>query len=178
MPELSTLPDGVKVFVDTNIFHFHLQGKSMSCTNFITRIAQRKIEAFVNTEVLSDLLHKLMLTEASSKGLTKDMKVPPLKEYLQKHRGQTISLKDYQAQFEAIIKIGLHVLPINKRLLIDTKFERSAYNLMTNDSLHLGCMNRCLVKRMPTPLQDIVTYDGDFEHITGVTVWKPDDIVP
>ncbi|HEU0001050.1 MAG TPA: hypothetical protein VFQ36_09140 [Ktedonobacteraceae bacterium] len=28
MPDLSTLPDGTRVFIDTNIFHFHFQGKS------------------------------------------------------------------------------------------------------------------------------------------------------
>ena len=68
MPDLSVLPDGIKVFVDTNIFHYHLKGESMSCTNFIIRIAKREIEAYVNTQVLSDLLHKLMITEAIAKG--------------------------------------------------------------------------------------------------------------
>jgi predicted nucleic acid-binding protein len=63
MPDLASLPAGTSIFVDTNIFSLHFQGRSVTCSAFITRIAQGEIIAYVNTQVLSDLLHKLMLAE-------------------------------------------------------------------------------------------------------------------
>jgi len=176
MPDLATLPRGTSVFVDTNIFHFHFQNKSPSCTAFLNRIAFGDVIAFVNTQVLSDLLHKLMSAEAIARKCVGSTNPQELKKYLKKLRGQENPLKDYQQQFEAIIAIGLQVLPITENLLVDTKVERQQYYLMTGDSLHLGTMNRRKIKRRKVPLQDIVTNDADFELIPGLTVWKPNDI--
>src|SRR5215469_10120416 len=126
MPDLNLLPGGMDVFVDTNIFDLHFQGNSLSCTNFLNRIANGEIDAYVNTLVLADLLHKLMTAEAYIKHFT------------------------------------ISVLPINERLLVETKIERTNFYLMTGDSLHLGCMNRHTVQRRKVPLHDIVTHDSDF----------------
>src|SRR5438128_9457751 len=171
MPDLAMLPGGMSVFVDTNIFHFHFQNKSPSCTAFLNRIAVGDDIAFVNTQVLSDLLHKLMLAEGCQKQCTRKPSAFELKQYFKGNRNVANPLKDYQTQFENIIAIGLHILPINEHLLVDTKVERQQYYLMTGDSLHLGTMNR-----RKAPLQDIVTYDADFDLIPGLTVWKPSDV--
>jgi len=180
MPDLSLLPDGASVFVDTNIFYLHFQLRSLTCTNFFSRVENEEIDAYVNTQVLSDLLHKLMITEAFNKHCTTLPRpsAPKLREYLSQHRGTPIPLGEYQTQFEDAVAMGLKVLPINEKLLIETKKERTTYYLMTGDSLHLGCMNRRMVKRRKSPLRDIVTYDGDFAHIPGVTVWTPIDVIP
>ncbi|HYU71034.1 MAG TPA: PIN domain-containing protein [Ktedonobacteraceae bacterium] len=178
MPDLTTLPGGTSVFVDTNVFHYHYQGKSISCSNFINRVAQGEVEAYVNTQVLSDLLHHLMCTEVAGKLGSKKIYYDQVKNFLRNQHGQEYPLKDYQAQFEYIIATGLHVLPINENLLVDTIVERQRYYLMTGDSLHLGTMNRRKIKKRKAPLQDIVTYDADFDHIPGLTVWKPSDVTP
>jgi predicted nucleic acid-binding protein len=180
---LDDVPEGSNIFVDTNIFHFYLQNLSISCTRFIERIALGEIAAFVNIQVLSDLLHKLMMAEAQAKGCCIDSKgnnagVRGLKHHLKvcRDQKQAFPLTDYQAQFENILSLNLHVLPINEKLLIDTKQERKRYYLMTGDSLHLGTMSRHVVNRRKVPLQNIATYDGDFAHIPGITLWKPMDI--
>lgn len=169
MPDLTMLPRGHSVFVDTNIFYFHFTGKSATSTAFFGRVARGEIIAYVNTEVLSDLLHKLMLAEAGTKigkGLAWQ-----LKKHLSTNRTAIAALPDHQAQFERTLAMGLKVIPITKTLLIDTKQERSTYGLMTNDSLHLGTMNRRSV-----PLTDIATHDSDFGHIPTITMWEPQDI--
>lgn len=172
MPDLAQIPSGTEVFVDTNIFCLHFQGRSISCTAFIERIARGEITAYVNTEVLSDLLHKLMLYEARQKGLITDCKASSLRTHLRSNRSAIGKIQDHQAQFERTLSIGIGVLPISSRLLRDTSRERIAHGLLTNDSVHLGNM---LYKRQP--LTDIATYDADFEHITGITVWKPTDVI-
>ncbi|MCH8296338.1 hypothetical protein IH992_35105 [Candidatus Poribacteria bacterium] len=82
------------------------------------------------------------------------------------------NLTDYQTQFENTLAIGLRVLRITKKTLVDTKHERANYALMTGDSLPLGTMNR-----HHPPLRDIVTYDSDFAHVPGVTLWTPMDVI-
>jgi predicted nucleic acid-binding protein len=173
MPDLSTLPSESVVFVDTNIFDLQYRGKSVSCDVFIRRIARGEVTAYVNTQVLSDLLHKLMLAEACAKGLIPIRSAQRLKGCLQANRILAGRLADYQLQFENTLSIGLKVLRITKQLLVDTKLERGNHGLLTGDSIHLGNMNR-----HNQPIRDMVTYDGDFVHVPGLTVWEPMDVVP
>lgn len=176
MPDLAMLPGGTSVFVDTNILHFHLQAKSSSCTFFLKRIANGEVEAYVNTQVLSDLLHKLMVAEAIRKHCTKSSNPQELKKYLNANRGKPLALTDYQAEFETILAIGLHVLPISQKLLVETRKERQEYCLMTGDSLHVGTMNRRTLNKRKAPLHNIVTHDADFALVPGITVWMPSDV--
>jgi len=177
MPDLSDLPRGTSVFVDTNIFHFHFQNKSPSCTNFLNRIADGDVIAFVNTQVLSDLMNKLMLIEACRKQCTKNPNAFELKKYFKVNRGNSNPLTEYQIQFEAILAYGLRVLPIDEKLFVETKSERATHCLMTGDSLHLGTMNRRKISRRKVPLRHIVTGDADFALIPGLTVWQPNDVI-
>jgi len=170
MPDLITIPDRISVFVDTNIFYYHFTGKSVTCTAFFNRIARGDFNAYVNTEVLSDLLHKLMLAEA---GLKMNIDTAAkLKRYLSSHRTALTQLTEHQSQFESTLAMGLKVIRITKSLLINTQYERSAFGLLTNDSLHLGTMLRHRV-----PIAHVATRDGDFGHVHNLTVWVPQDVI-
>jgi predicted nucleic acid-binding protein len=179
MPDLAQLPTGASVFVDTNIFDLHFQSRSLTCMNFFSRVVNNEIDAYVNIQVLSDLLHKLMTADALSTHCIRERKVGLLKNYLKdcKLRGIPIPFSNYQTQFENVLEMGLKVLPIDEKLLVETKTERTTYYLMTGDSLHIGCMTRRVVNRQKAPLSDIVTFDGDFTSIPGLTVWKPSDVI-
>ena len=82
-------------------------------------------------------------------------------------------LTDCQTQLEQVLAIGIKVRPITHRLLVNTGVLRQTHGLMTGDSLHLGIM-----QRPRTLIADIVTHDGDFAHIPGLTVWQPMDVQP
>src|SRR5207249_2589246 len=153
------------------IFDLHYRGKSVTCSAFISRIARGEITAYVNTQVLSDLLHKLMLAEAYAKGLITRRQASLLKTCFKGNRVLAGSLTDYQSQFENTLAIGLKVLRITKELLIETKLERRSHALLTGDSIHVGNMSR-----HQQPISHIVTHDGDFAHIPGLTVWQPMDV--
>jgi predicted nucleic acid-binding protein len=167
------LPTGARVFVDTIIFDLHYRGRSVTCTAFVNRLARGEVTAYVNMQVLSDLLHKLMLAEACAKGLITKPWASHLKSCLKANRGLAAKLTDYQVQFETTLSLGLKVLRISRRTLIETRAERLAHGLMTGDSLHLGNMNR-----HPVPLRDIVTYDSDFAHVPDLIMWEPRDVIP
>lgn len=175
MPDLNDLPKGTRVFVDTNIFDYALSGKSRSCASFLERVALREVRAYVNTQVLSDTMHKLMIKEAFAKRLITKATAGYLKECITQDRTKAAQLVEYQQQFEDLLSIGLRVVPITTRLLIETKTERAVNALMTSDSIHLGTMKRCQVNGRDAPLADIVTNDADFALIAGITVWRPQD---
>lgn len=172
MPDLISLPKGTNVFVDTNIFFFHYCGRSVTCTAFMKRIAAGEIVAYVNTEILSDLLHKLMLQEAYQKGCIRESRATLLRQWLARDRNNCKSLVDYQTHFENTLAMGLRVLRIARKHLINSKLERANHGLMTNDSIHLHNMRNHSVL-----INDIVTHDGDFHHISDVTVWQPQDVI-
>ncbi len=171
MPNLNRLPPGASVFVDTNIFYMHFTGKSSSCTTLFMRIALGDVTGYVNTEVLSDLLHKLMLYEAHVKGFITSGSAAKLKRKLLADRTVIANMPDHQNLFETVLNTGVKVIRISKKMFIETKSERQAYGLMTNDSLHLGSMLRHSV-----PIANIATKDADFAHIPGIDVWEPLDI--
>ena len=172
MPDLAALPLGSRVFVDTNIFHYCYAGRSATCFAFVRRIARGEITAYVNTLVLSDLMHKLMLSEAKDKGFINGLSARQLKTWLAANRQSAGLLVDYQQQFNDTLTIGLKTLNVTQAMMRRTQTERCDHGLMTTDSLHLGCMIRSHVQ-----LTDIATKDGDFGHITGVTLWEPQDVI-
>lgn len=171
--DLLSLPNGMRVFVDTNIFELHFRSKSQTCTTFVNRIVQNDVTAFVNSRVLLDLLHKMMLAEAVQKGFIPTMSAHHLKAWLSRNHTRAGLLVDYQTQFEGVLDLGMGLLRTTKKLLKDTKAERTTNALMAGDSLHLGCMNR----HSPT-IANLVTNDGDFDHVPTITVWKPMDVMP
>ena len=173
MPDLASLPADARIFVDTNIFVYHLRGKSATASAFLGRVARGEVTAYVNTLVLADLLHKLMLADAYVQGIINGLSATKLKEALAANRAIAAQLTNCQTQFEQTLGSGVKLVPITKTLLIGSKAERMTHGLMTGDSLHLGNMNR----RRPQ-LTDLATYDGDFAHVPGITVWKPMDVVP
>ncbi|MEQ8464548.1 type II toxin-antitoxin system VapC family toxin [Coleofasciculus sp. E1-EBD-02] len=171
--DLAHLPLGTRVFVDTIIFDLYFRSKSTTCAAFINRIAKREVYAYVNTQILSDLLHKLMLAEAVNKGYITRRSASKLKNKLSSNRSLASNLTDYQQQFEDILALGIKVLRISQKTLVETKRERTQYGLMTGDSLHLGTMNQ-----HSTPIDNIVTHDSDFAHVPNLTIWTPMDVIP
>lgn len=165
--DLRELSAGMPVFIDTNIFDLYFRQKSVTCVEFFGRVQQGEITAYVNLLVLTDLNHKLML----AKGYITRLNAAQLKDKLEKNHSLMQHLVTHQTRLEEILTL-VKILPLDSQLLVDTQQERRDYGLMTTDSLHLGSMNRHL-----PPLINMVTYDSDFEHIAGLTIWKPMDVV-
>ncbi|MBU0678458.1 MAG: hypothetical protein KJ626_10105 [Verrucomicrobia bacterium] len=171
--DLANLPSGTRVFVDTNIFTLYFANMSATCNAFIQRVQAADIHAFVNSRVMLDLLHKLMLAEAFARGLVKpgtagQAQAWRVEKWLSKDRTRGALLTNYQGQFEAVFSLGVGLLRTSKKTLVESKTERMAHGLMAGDSIHVGCM-----ARHKPPIADIVTCDGGFDHIPGITIWKP-----
>jgi len=170
--DLTDLPSGASIFVDTIIFDLHFKNKSIACSALISRIALRDVTAYVNTQVLSDLLHKSMLVEAYTKGLISSPNHEKLKRLFMRDASAAQLLTDYQEQVESILAFGIKVLSITRRTIIRSKHERQQHALMMGDSLHVHTMANHRIT-----LQNISTHDSDLGNVNTLNVWVPKDVV-
>jgi predicted nucleic acid-binding protein len=69
---LAKLPDGASVFVDANVFVYHFTGVSLECKTFLERAERKSIQAKTGAHILLEVVHRLMMIEAVTKGL-----IPP-----------------------------------------------------------------------------------------------------
>jgi len=107
-----------------------------------------------------------------TKGLIPHRRANELRDRLTADRTIMGNLTEYQVQFENTLAIGIKVLSVTGKLLRESKKERVTHGLMVGDSLHLCNMNRCAAH-----ICDIVTHDGDFNHVADIVVWEPMDVV-
>ncbi|MEW5980636.1 MAG: hypothetical protein AB1898_33095 [Acidobacteriota bacterium] len=66
---LAEVPDAATVFIDANIFVYHFTGVSPECQGFLERVERSLIRAATGAHVLLEVLHRLMMIEAVTKGL-------------------------------------------------------------------------------------------------------------
>lgn len=66
---LSQLPRGTEVLIDANVLAYALQGRSQHSEELLRRCVNREISGFTTVDVLADVCHRLMLTEAAATGL-------------------------------------------------------------------------------------------------------------
>jgi predicted nucleic acid-binding protein len=170
--DLTTLPARTSVFVDTIIFDLHFKNKSVACSALMRRIALREVVAYVNTQVIADLIHKSMLVEAYDKGLITSPSHQKLKRLFMRDGAAAQRLTDHQQQIEYLLDLGIKVLSVTRKTIIESKAERRRHALMTGDSIHVHTMNNHRVR-----LFDIATHDSDMANVAGMNVWVPTDVI-
>lgn len=160
---LDDLPSGTEVFVDANIFIYHLNGHSPTCRRLFERLQAADIEGVTGAHVLIEVLHRLMTMEAREKGLiTPGNPARKLKE-----RPDIVRrLSDYQNLVEGILTIGIQVIPVDLQLVQASSGVRLREGLLVHDSITVAMMERL-------GLHAIATADQDFERVTGLEVYVP-----
>ena len=163
---INDIPDSRKVFIDANIFIYHFAGISEQCTHLFERIRDGELTGFVNTVILAEVLHRRMIVEAIEKGpVTPKNAVRRLKE----HPNFVRSLTQYSTDVQDIIQTPLVVKSVTKSDILASASIRRAHGILTNDSIILATMERFSIV-------DFVTHDNDFNRISKLRLWKPDDI--
>lgn len=162
---LDALPSGSDVFIDANILIYGLNGQSAQCRDFLQRCAQEDIIGITSFQVLSEVLHQLMLAEAVATGLIAQHNWRLLETNPQVVR----QLHGYWNQVEGILGLNFLILNIEEIIFRRSQAVRRAYGLLTNDSLHLATMEEY-------GLELLVTNDNSFGTIPTLTVYKPTDV--
>jgi len=164
--DIELLPSGTSVLVDANIFVYSFGGLSRQCNQLIARIETGDVLGSITTIIATETLHRRMLIEAVDKGLVTSSQV--LKKL--KMRPEIVQqLSDYITDVQKIFQLPVTVIVVTPQDIERSHQLRRQFGLLVNDSINLACAQR-------VGITNIITRDDDFDHVTGITVWKPTDI--
>ena len=78
-------------------------------------------------------------------------------------------LTDYWLNTERVLALNLLFIPLDEQILRNAYSERQGTALLTNDSMIVSSMRFFSV-------QNLATADGDFDRVSGITVFGPSDL--
>ncbi len=163
MKKLEFLSEKSKIFIDTNVFVYAMIGRGdtkSKCQTFLNMVNRGKYQGVINTTVISEVFHAILINEIGKKGVTDP--VPYLKENPE-------VLRALGLPFEAVNKIfgmaNLSILPETPDSIKNTTGISKEFGMLFNDA---RMVSSCREER----INDIATNDKDFEN-TGLAVWTP-----
>lgn len=160
------MPSGTRCFVDANVLIYYLGGISPEIRNFVHRVIDEEIEAYINTVVIAETLHRRMMVEAVAKGFVTAGKTL----HKLKSQPQLITqLSDYIIDLEDLLTLPFRVANITISTIQLSHHFRLSHGLFVNDSLSLASASELQIT-------DMVTYDSDFHRVPNLMVWSPTDI--
>ena len=155
------------VFIDANIFIYHFTGVSEESTLFLKRCEEGELTGVTGMNILIEVLHRLMMIEAVTKGFVKPGDVV---KKLTKKPHIVKELTEYQTNTLSIVDIGIELLPISEDTIKSSFQFRKKYGLLVNDSLTTAMMDL-------EGIINLATMDKDFERVEGVRVYSPQDVI-
>lgn len=163
---LSGIANDTRVFVDSNIFIYHFSNFekfAASCLAFFQRIEDGKISGYTSTIVLAEVLHRLMVIEASKKF---DIQPKNVVKYLKENPDKVSSLTDHPKSVDFIERIGISILPVTAHDLRASIDLKGAYGLLTIDAINVSVMKN-------NDLTTIASNDGDYERVGFLRQFNP-----
>jgi predicted nucleic acid-binding protein len=160
------LPEGATCFVDSNILYYALvptPGISEHCLTLIDRTMAGRLSLFVSVPVLSDTIHKVMISEVAQMEARDRAGIVG---FLGRHPEVIKRLTEYPKAMDRLSSIPMNILPIDWQLLLDATRLGVQHGLLTNDAMIVALMHR-------HQLAHLVTNDDDFDAVPGLTIWKP-----
>ena len=164
--KLAEIETGSKVFVDSNIFIYHFTGVSNECSDFLERCERGKLQATTTVSVILEVLHCLMVVEATRNDLVKP---PDVAKKLSKSPQTVRLLNEYFINTEKIQDMGIAIKPVLFDTLINSHMVRLSSGFMINDSLIIAAMKQDRIKLLATS-------DSVFESVTEIQMCTPEDI--
>ena len=163
---LSEIVDNSNVFIDSNIFIYHLtkfEKFADSCLELFQRVETGKLSGYTSTLVLAELLHRLMFIEASNK-----LKLLPkeILKFLKANPEKITLLTDHLESYNLIERMGITILPVNDKDIEQSNSLKKKYRLFTNDAINLSIMKN-------NGIIFLCSNDSDFERVDFITLYKP-----
>ena len=160
------LEPGAEVFIDANIFIYHFLDMSADCSDFLTLVEEGGYRGLTSVNVLTEVLHRLMIMEARTKNLVKS---PGALKQLNKKPDLVRRLVEYATIAQAVPDMGISVLPLRPEHLLASQAVRTQYGLLINDSLIITMMKE-------SGVNNLATNDAAFRRVDGIRVFGPADM--
>jgi len=166
MRPLDRLPAGQRVYIDATVFIYHFTKASAQCSALLKRVERAELLGVTGAHTLAEVTHRLMIIEAVHRGLIQGGN---LAAKLGAKRAAVRTLSTYQTSLDALLAIGLEVLPLDAAALRAGAMVRRTYGLLTNDSLNVALLQQARVTCLATS-------DRDFVDIPGLHIYHATDL--
>ena len=162
---LVKLPAGIDIFLDANIFIYAFGGQSQQCLDVLFRCAREDVYGVTTLEVINEVTHRLMLAEALATGVIRRARAQDLRGKPEAVR----QLRQYWTHVGTIFNLNILILTPDEARLRRAQTMRLRHGLLTTDSLILAAMDEY-------GIDCVASRDGDFDHVSSLTIYKPTDI--
>jgi predicted nucleic acid-binding protein len=162
---LDEIPQGSRIFIDSNIIVYVLGGRSSQCRGFLERCERNEIEGWISTLVVAEVAHRRMMQEAQSRQLAGSNPARALSQRPELVR----QLSVYASDVRNLLGGGLSVETLRSEDFFVALELQKQHGLLTNDSLNLAVARRLAIA-------GIATADSNFDQINGIVVYKPEDL--
>ena len=166
---LPSVPIRSDILLDANIFIYALLEQSGQCRELLTRCAREEIFAVTTFDAVIEATHRLMVAEGFGRGLIPKGTRNPAK-WLKKRPEAVQEMSTYWAQVQSILDLNVLLLRTGEDSLRRAQEVRSAYGLLTRDSLLVAAMREY-------GLTSIASNDSDFDRVHELTRYQPADLV-
>ena len=161
--KLNALPPESDVFIDSNIFTYHLLGHSRfkeSVKDFLVKVESRIYKGFVNEVVISEVYHNFLRVKICDK-----YNVQPV-DFARfiKSNPEAISEVDLSKVTAILSMKNIQLIHDIKISIVGENMTR--YNLLSADAIHV---TSCKLQG----LEYMATNDPDFERVDFLSLWKP-----
>jgi len=156
-----------KLLFDTNIFIYSALDHPKygnPCTQLINEVESGKIEGYIPTIVLNELLHRLMIAEVIERGLA--LNTGDAIRILKKDKNTIQSLDICWNEIDRLFDMGFIILKEKINTLAESLIISHRYSLLATDAYIVSFAKSYNI-------ENIITNDSDFERVEWLKVWKP-----
>lgn len=160
---LKELPPDSEVFIDSNIFTYHLLGHKRyreSVKDFLIKVESGVYKGYINDIVISEVYHNVLRVKICGK-----YNIPPadFARFI-KSNPQTISEVNLDKVTDILSMRNLQLIPEIKINMVRDHI--TLFNLLSAYAIHVVS---CKIQG----IEHIATNDPDFERVTFLNVWTP-----
>lgn len=162
----ASIASGTAVFVDANIFVYAFAPDPQfgpACEQLLERIELHDVQGFTSSQVLADVAHRLMSLEACA---TFGWPYAGIAVRMQRHPADVQRLTRFRQALEAILKVGVQIIPLFERHVLAGAALSQQLGLLTNDAVVVAVMQE-------NGLTQIATHDADFDRVPGLVRFSP-----
>jgi len=160
------IPVGSAVFVDANTFVYYFQPHPIfgpACQQLFLRIENNELQGFTSSQVLGDVVHRVMTQEAAS---LFGRSMTGMAPWLKQHPTEVQRLSRHRLAVDDIALIGIQVLPVTGSLVSLAADLSRQFGLLTNDAVVISTMRH-------RALTLLASHDADFDRVPGLTRYAP-----
>ena len=164
---MTNITTGEKILFDTNIFIYSALDHPKygnPCTQLILEVESGKIEGYVPTIVLNELLHRLMIAEVIDRGIA--VNTGDAIRILKNDKKTIQSLDICWNEIDRIFEMGFIILKEKNNTFADSLIISQRYSLLATDAFIVSFAKSYNIV-------NIVTNDSDFENVEWLKVRKP-----